>query len=513
MRASEERGNRASLSIPTLRIERCGMARLEVTMAVLRSLPAASLVLIATLALAPVVAAQITPELQPGDTLRFVGADIHRSTSPDCGSNCFIDVVDLGVEAVQIEVASGLAVGILDRTVFAAGRLLSSFKIAGTNGHRIGAKLDGSLRWRGWVTADFGAFDNTSSVDIAVALYDVTTVTDPADIFRQLVARQTVFTQSVAGQLSSVPIPDLQRCIGTGSFNLAVDLYRGHSYFAVTEVICRSSSGLVGVGVGVSFAREQFGFSPIDDGFVERTRMILRTEPDYLELIEGLKNQFQNHRHDYLTGRGQGHNNVSAETSGPKALPGGVAGGGAGGDAGVLVPGPVCELRTASPDQVRITVALPSGAEPGALLERSTNGIDWAALGVVADGADWTDRDVIPGARYSYRANATVGGVALTGEPISVRTPETHVLALAGALPNPALEDLVVRFSLPDAAPAVLELFDIAGRQLMVKDVGPLGPGEHSMRLAQRGALAPGIYMLRLTRGPRTLTSRLTVMR
>jgi hypothetical protein len=94
-----------------------------------------------------------------------------------------------------------------------------------------------------------------------------------------------------------------------------------------------------------------------------------------------------------------------------------------------------------------------------------------------------------------------------------VRTPETHVLALAGALPNPAVEDLLVRFSLPDATPAVLELFDVTGRQVMTKDVGLLGPGEHSVRLAQRGALAPGIYLLRLTRGQRTLTSRLTVMR
>jgi len=481
-------------------------------MAALRSVPAATLLSIAAFAFAPPAAAQLTPVLLPGDTIRFVGADIQRSVSQDCGNNCYINVVDLGVEAVQIEVASGFAAGILDRNATAAGRLLSYFKIAGDNGHRIGAKLDGSLRWRGWVTADFGAFDNTSSVDIAVALYDVTTVTAAADIFQQLVARQTVFTQSVAGQLSAVPIPDLQRCVGTGSYNLAVDLVRGHTYIAVTEVICRSSSGLVGVGVGVSFAREQFSFSPIDDGFVERTRMILRTEPDYLELIANLQSQFQNHRHDYLSGRGQGHNNVTAETSGPRELPAGDAGGIAGGGV-VVVPGPVCELRTSSPEHVRITVALPAGAEPGALLERRTNGTDWIPVGVVADGADWMDRDVIPGALYLYRANATVGGVALTGESISVRTPETHVLALTGAFPNPAVEDLLVRFSLPDAAPAALELFDIAGRQVMVKDVGPMGPGEHSIRLAQRGALAPGIYMLRLTRGARTLTSRLTVMR
>lgn len=485
-------------------------------MAAPRALPAAILLALSILAFPAPSSAQVTPELQPGDTIRFVGADVHASSSPsDCGDNCYVNVTDLGVEAVQIEVASGLAVGILDRTVVAAGRLLSSFKISGDNGHRIGAKLDGSLRWRGWVTAAFGAYDNTSSVDIAVAIYDITTATSPSDVFDQLVARQTVFTESVSGQVGAI-LPDLKRCIGTGSFNLAVDLFRGHTYIAVTEVICRTSAGLVGAGAGVSFARESFAFSPIDDGFAERTRMILRTEPDYLELIENLKRQFQDHRHDYLTGRGQGHNNVTAETTGPKELPagtGGGAGSGSGGGVGVSVPGPVCELRTAAPDHVRITVALPPGASPGALLERSTNGTDWTALGVVADGVDWLDRDVQPGARYAYRANVVVGGVARTGEFIWVSTPETHVLSLAGAFPNPAVEDLLVRFALPDAAPARLELFDIAGRQVLVKDVGPLGPGEHSVRLAQRGALAPGIYLLRLTREARTLTTRLTVMR
>jgi hypothetical protein len=480
-------------------------------MAVPRSLPAASLLLLVTLFATPPVAAQFLPELQPGDTIRFVGADIQSSTSADCGDNCYINVADLGVEAVQVEVGTAIAVGVLDKAVFARARLLSWFKIAGTNGHRIGAKLDGSARWRGWVEADFGAWDNGSSIDIAVAIYDVTTAVEADDLFRLLVGRQTVFTHSVSGQLSELPIPEVSRCIGTGSFNLAVDLVRGHTYIAILEATARSNSGLIGVSTGTAFAQEQFDVSPIDDGFVERTRMILRTEPDYLEKIDSLRTLFQDHRHEYLTGRGQGHNNTTAETSAPLAAPGGPGTGGSG--TGVSAPGPVCELRTSSPGLVRLWVALPDGAEPGALLERSTNGVAWTALGVIANGSEWMDRDVIPGTRYAYRASATVGGVAVTGEPIWVRTPESYVLALAGAFPNPSVDDLMVRFSLPDASSAMLELFDVAGRSVLVKDVGTMGPGEHSLRLAQRGSLAPGIYMLRLTRGATALTSRLTVMR
>src|SRR5262245_21334564 len=101
-------------------------------MAAPRALPAASLLALSILACAAPASAQNTPQLQPGDTIRFVGAYVHRSTSPaDCGDNCYINVTDLGVEAVQIEVASGFAAGVLDRTVVAAGRLLSYFKISG----------------------------------------------------------------------------------------------------------------------------------------------------------------------------------------------------------------------------------------------------------------------------------------------------------------------------------------------------------------------------------------------
>jgi hypothetical protein len=72
---------------------------------------------------------------------------------------------------------------------------------------------------------------------------------------------------------------------------------------------------------------------------------------------------------------------------------------------------------------------------------------------------------------------------------------------------------LTAAFSLPDAAAARLELTDLAGRRILARDVGMLGPGEHVVDLAEGHRLAPGIYLLRLTRGSESLTSRAVVLR
>jgi len=87
------------------------------------------------------------------------------------------------------------------------------------------------------------------------------------------------------------------------------------------------------------------------------------------------------------------------------------------------------------------------------------------------------------------------------------------VLALEGAFPNPARAGAAqVWLTLPDALPATLEVFDVAGRRVMRRDVGALGPGRH---VVETGAATrtPGLYFLRLTRAGRTLTSRMVAMR
>lgn len=77
--------------------------------------------------------------------------------------------------------------------------------------------------------------------------------------------------------------------------------------------------------------------------------------------------------------------------------------------------------------------------------------------------------------------------------------------ALAGVRPNPArAAPFEVRFALPDAAPATLELLDVAGRLVARREVGSLGGGEHVVRMPERATVRPGRYLLRLTQGGRT---------
>ena len=71
---------------------------------------------------------------------------------------------------------------------------------------------------------------------------------------------------------------------------------------------------------------------------------------------------------------------------------------------------------------------------------------------------------------------------------------------------------LSVEFVLPNAAPARLELLDVAGRRVALRDVGPLGPGRHEVDLSVDRALAPGLYLVRLSQGAMRLVRRVSVL-
>jgi hypothetical protein len=137
---------------------------------------------------------------------------------------------------------------------------------------------------------------------------------------------------------------------------------------------------------------------------------------------------------------------------------------------------------------------------------------------MVGDGAGgailvWQDLRNTPPQLFEYDLYAQrvlAGGsvLAVTPGPAS-----GEAFALAGARPNPAGRDLAVGFALPDGAPARLELFDLAGRQVRAREVGGLGAGPHVVRLGGGEAVPAGLYWLRLERGGRVLTSRVAVLR
>jgi hypothetical protein len=171
----------------------------------------------------------------------------------------------------------------------------------------------------------------------------------------------------------------------------------------------------------------------------------------------------------------------------------------------------------AEPERVAL---LWQGAGAGVLaaqVERRTTGGTWELLGTAQpEGADrlrFEDRAVTPGERYAYRLAYRDGDLVRYTPEAWVEVPTALALALEGFRPNPVVDAVRVAFTLPSAAPVRLELLDLAGRRVAEHDLGGLGPGRHLLHLDQAAHLAPGLYLLRLTHGARTLTARGAVVR
>jgi tripartite motif-containing protein 71 len=95
------------------------------------------------------------------------------------------------------------------------------------------------------------------------------------------------------------------------------------------------------------------------------------------------------------------------------------------------------------------------------------------------------------------------------GADVPATTPLTF--ALDPVSPNPSRGGaLTVHFSLPTDAPARLDLLDVAGRRIASHDVGV---GQHTLDFGAGQRLAPGLYLVRLTQGANTRTTRVAVIR
>jgi hypothetical protein len=110
---------------------------------------------------------------------------------------------------------------------------------------------------------------------------------------------------------------------------------------------------------------------------------------------------------------------------------------------------------------------------------------------------------------YNEGGNAAIGPVTPSGIPEG----GTLILSLEGIRPNPSIgKQLRVVFSLPDTAPARLELVDVSGRLLVQREVGSLGGGRHTVDLTAGEHMAPGLYLVRLTQGANVRVVRVTLL-
>jgi hypothetical protein len=105
---------------------------------------------------------------------------------------------------------------------------------------------------------------------------------------------------------------------------------------------------------------------------------------------------------------------------------------------------------------------------------------------------------------YSQRVGAA-------GQLVDVPAEAPAAFALDPVRPNPSRGGaLTIHFSLPTDAPARLDLLDVAGRCITSQKVGV---GQHTLDLGTGQHLPPGLYLVRLTQGANTRTTRVAVLR
>lgn len=169
----------------------------------------------------------------------------------------------------------------------------------------------------------------------------------------------------------------------------------------------------------------------------------------------------------------------------------------------------------AGPDRVHLVWYV--SAEAGAavnIYKRASIG-DWLRVATVApDGSGlvaFDDHDVHSGDRIGYRLGIWNGGSEALAAEVWINVPQLSC-SLHGVRPNPGRGPIMVDFSLPDHAPARLELFDVAGRRVATRAVESLGPGSHSVALGS-GDLPPAVYLVRIVRGDNTLVGTVSIVR
>jgi parallel beta-helix repeat protein len=132
--------------------------------------------------------------------------------------------------------------------------------------------------------------------------------------------------------------------------------------------------------------------------------------------------------------------------------------------------------------------------------------IDKGAASIVWNGATVT-APAYSGAAPDLGAHETGGTVSVGGPPPSGE------LALSGVQPNPSRSGFAVAFTLPEDAPARIEVIDLQGRRIVRRELAGLGRTGQVVSLPETRALPPGVYVVRLSQGGRSVTARAVVVR
>jgi hypothetical protein len=170
-----------------------------------------------------------------------------------------------------------------------------------------------------------------------------------------------------------------------------------------------------------------------------------------------------------------------------------------------------------TPERVTLTWHGPGADGLDAAVERRTEETDWQMIGnALPAGIDrlrYEDSTVASGTRYGYRLRYSEDGATLYTSASWIEVPPRPTLSLEGFQPNPSREGALVAFALPASGRSVLEVLDVGGRRVFHRSLVAFGAGRHTVRIDSSTALAPGVYLIRLTHGDRSLTARGVIVR
>ena len=140
-----------------------------------------------------------------------------------------------------------------------------------------------------------------------------------------------------------------------------------------------------------------------------------------------------------------------------------------------------------------------------------------------ATGASLSVAGLAPSTTYHWRVRIEVGpGLWVTSEAASFTTGLTtdaeaaadrpSRLTVDAPYPNPARGDVRVRVGMAEAGEARVEVFDVLGRRVARLPAEIYAAGWHVLSVPT-GAVAPGVYVIRVETGDRSATQMVTVLR
>ena len=167
---------------------------------------------------------------------------------------------------------------------------------------------------------------------------------------------------------------------------------------------------------------------------------------------------------------------------------------------------------------------VPKGAPQGSYIVTASIGADYPDDIDSQSSFGFTKTNTTALVAGSTEAGAEASGVdALTWvmENLTLGTTSTLVMSADEAelevsslavSPNPARGEAKITFALAEAGEATVVVYDVQGREVVRLAEGRLDAGTHVANWAS-GAVAPGVYIVRLQAGADLLTQRIVVIR